>query len=154
MQNNDNNNQAIFGLDKLYLKDASIEVPNAPQIFLEREQPKIDLNLQFNTIKIDDGIYETVLNAKLDAKIGQKQMFLIELEQAGIFQIKNIPNEQLELIQNIDCPNLVFPYLREAVSDLTAKAGFMPIVLAPVNFSYLYQQKKQSEQQEEKMSIN
>jgi preprotein translocase subunit SecB len=152
MQNNEN--QAIFGLDKLYLKDASIEVPNSPQIFLEQSQPKIDLNLQFSTIKIDEGIYETVLNAKLDAKIGEKQMFLIELEQAGIFQIKNIHGEQLEILQNIDCPNLVFPYLREAVSDLTAKAGFMPIILSPVNFGYLYQQKKQSEQQEQQMSIN
>lgn len=153
MQNYENN-QPMFGLDKLYLKDASIEVPNAPQIFLNREQPKIDLNLQFNTVKIDDGVYETVLNAKLDAKIGNQQMFLIELEQAGIFQIRNIPEDQLELIQNIDCPNLVFPYLREAVSDLTTKAGFLPIVLSPVNFAYLYQQKKQNEEQEKSMSIN
>ena len=139
------NQQAVFSLDKLYIKDVSLEVPNAPKIFLNREQPNIELNLSYNTTKIDDGVYETVLHAVVSAKIGETQMFLIELDQAGIFQMRNIPTEQMDLLHNIECPNFIFPYLRASVSDLTTSAGFMPVLLAPVNFAYLYQQKKQAE---------
>ncbi|AUR51231.1 protein-export chaperone SecB [Aquella oligotrophica] len=136
------NNQPIFSLDKLYVKDVSLEVPNAPQIFLNREQPNIELNISFNTEKVEEGVYQTVLHAVVNAKIGEQQMFLIELDQAGIFQLKNIPADQMELIQNIECPNMIFPYLREAVTDLTTRAGFIPVILAPINFAYLYQQKQ------------
>ena len=136
------NNQPIFSLDKLYVKDVSLEVPNAPQIFLNREQPNIELNISFNTEKVEEGVYQTVLHAVVNAKIGEQQMFLVELDQAGIFQLKNIPADQMELIQNIECPNMIFPYLREAVTDLTTRAGFIPVILAPINFAYLYQQKQ------------
>lgn len=136
------NNQPIFSLDKLYVKDVSLEVPNAPQIFLNREQPNIELNISFNTEKVEEGVYQTVLHAVVNAKIGEQQMFLIELDQAGIFQLKNIPADQMEVIQNIECPNMIFPYLREAVTDLTTRAGFIPVILAPINFAYLYQQKQ------------
>ena len=136
------NNQPIFILDKIYVKDVSLEVPNAPQIFLNREQPNIELNISFNTEKIEEGVYQTVLHAVVNAKIGEQQMFLVELDQAGIFQLKNIPADQIDLIQNIECPNMIFPYLREAVTDLTTRAGFIPVILAPINFAYLYQQKQ------------
>ncbi len=136
------NNQPIFSLDKIYVKDVSLEVPNAPQIFLNREQPNIELNISFNTEKIEEGVYQTVLHAVVNAKIGEQQMFLVELDQAGIFQLKNIPADQIDLIQNIECPNMIFPYLREAVTDLTTRAGFIPVILAPINFAYLYQQKQ------------
>jgi preprotein translocase subunit SecB len=78
----------------------------------------------------------------VDAKIGDQQMFLVEVDQAGIFQLRNIPADQMDLIQNIECPNMLFPYLREAVTDLTTRAGFLPVVLAPINFAFLYQQKQ------------
>jgi len=136
------NIQPVFSLDKLYVKDVSLEVPNAPQIFLNREQPNIELNISFNTEKVEEGVYQTVLHAVVNAKIGEQQMFLVELDQAGIFQLKNIPADQMELIQNIECPNMIFPYLREAVTDLTTRAGFIPVILAPINFAYLYQQKQ------------
>lgn len=136
------NNQAVFSLDKIYVKDVSLEVPNAPQIFLNREQPNIELNISFNSEKIEDGVYQTVLHAVVNAKIGEQQMFLVEIDQAGIFQLKNIPDDQMELIQNIECPNMLFPYLREGVTDLTTRAGFIPVILAPINFAYLYQQKQ------------
>lgn len=139
------NSQAVFTLDKLYVKDLSVEIPNAPKIFLNREQPNIELNMSFTTDKIDKGVYQTVLHAVVNAKIGNDQMFLIELDQAGIFQMRNIPEDQLELLQNIECPNILFPYVRELVSDLTTRAGFIPVLLSPVNFAYLYQQKKQAE---------
>ena len=137
--------QPIFSLDKIYIKDLSLELPNAPKIFLNREQPNIELNISFNTEQIDDGVFQTVLHAVVNAKIGTEQMFLIELDQAGIFQMRNIAHEQIELLHNIECPNILFPYLREAVSDLTTRAGFLPVVLAPVNFAFLYQQKQQAQ---------
>ncbi len=137
--------QPIFSLDKIYVKDISLELPNAPKIFLNREQPNIELNLSYNTEKIDDGIYQTIIHATVNAKIGTEQMFLIEVDQAGVFQMRNIPQEQLDLLHNIECPNMLFAYLREVVTDLTTRAGFLPVMLAPVNFAYLYQQKQQSE---------
>ena len=146
--------QAVFSLDKLYIKDISLELPNAPKIFLNREQPNIELNLSFNSEEIDPGVYQTVLHGVVNAKIGTEQMFLIELDQAGIFQIKNVPAEQLEILHNVECPNILFPYLREAVSDLSTRAGFLPVVLAPVNFAYLYQQKKQAQSGAASNTIN
>ena len=134
--------QPVFSLDKIYIKDLSVEVPNAPKIFLNREQPNIELNISFNTEAVEDGVYQTVLHAVVNAKIGEEQMFLIEADQAGIFQLRNIPADQMELIQNIECPNMLFPYLREAVTDITTRAGFLPVILAPINFAYLYQQKQ------------
>jgi preprotein translocase subunit SecB len=138
----DQNIQPTFSLDKIYLKDVSLEVPNAPQIFLNREQPNIELNISYNTEQVEDGVYQTVLHAVVNAKIGDQQMFLVEADQAGIFQIRNIPADQMDLIQNIECPNMLFPYLREAVTDLTTRAGFLPVILAPINFAFLYQQKQ------------
>lgn len=139
------NNQPVFSLDKIYVKDVSLEVPNAPKIFLNREQPNIELNISFNTEQVEDGVFQTVIHAVVNAKIGEEQMFLIELDQAGIFQLRNIPVEQIDLIKNIECPNMLFPYLREAVTDLTTRAGFLPVVLAPINFAFLYQQKQAQE---------
>ncbi|RTL03144.1 MAG: protein-export chaperone SecB [Proteobacteria bacterium] len=139
------NIQPVFSLDKIYIKDLSLEVPNAPQIFLNREQPNIELNISFNTVQVEEGVYQTVLHAVVNAKIGEQQMFLIELDQAGIFQLRNIPTEQMDLIQNIECPNMLFPYLREAVTDVTTRAGFLPVILTPINFAYLYQQKQAQE---------
>lgn len=140
----DDNQKFVFGLEKIYVKDISLEVPNAPKIFLTKEQPNIELNLSFKTIKIDEYIYETIIHAVIDAKVNNEQMFLIEIDQAAIFQMRNIPADQMELLQNIECPNFIFPYLRESVSDLTSRAGFLPVILAPVNFAYLYEQKKQT----------
>ena len=154
MSDNNQNTQPVFTLDKIYIKDVSVELPNAPKIFLNREQPNIELNLSFNTSKIDTGIYQTVLHATVNAKVGNEQMFLIEIDQAGIFQIHNIATDQMEILHNIECPNILFPYLREVVSDLTTRAGFMPVVLAPVNFAYLHQQKQQVHATPASSSIN
>lgn len=148
------NVQPVFSLDKIYVKDLSLEVPNAPQIFLNREQPNIELNISFNTEQVEDGVFQTVLHAVVDAKIGDQQMFLIEADQAGIFQLRNIPVEQIDLIKNIECPNMLFPYLRETVTDLTTRAGFLPVVLAPINFAYLYQQKQAQEAAAAGASVN
>lgn len=146
--------QPIFSLDKIYIKDISLEVPHSPKIFLDKGQPNIELNLSFDSEKIDDGIFQTILHVVVNAKIGDQQMFLIEIDQAGIFQIRNVPEEQINLLHNVECPNILFPYVREAISDLTNRAGFLPVILVPVNFSYLYQQKQQAVANPSSKSIN
>lgn len=136
--------QAVFVIEKLYLKDSSVEVPNAPQIFLERETPEITVQLATQSNGITDDVYETVITVTVTAKVGETIMFLVEAAQAGIFRIAQIPAEQLDAVLGIGCPNIVFPYLREAVSDLVSRAGFPPVILNPVNFEALYVQQKQT----------
>lgn len=136
--------QAVFAIEKLYVKDLSVEVPNAPQIFLERETPEIGVQLTTLSSSIADDVYEIVLTATVTAKTGENVMFLVEVAQAGIFRIAQVPADQLEAVLGIGCPNIVFPYLRETVSDLVSRAGFPPVILNPVNFEALYLQQKQN----------
>ena len=138
------NTQPVFSIEKLYVKDLSVEVPGAPQIFLERENPQINVQLSTAGRAIEDGVYEITLTVTVDAKISEdRTLFLIEVEQAGIFQIRNVPQDDLEPVMMIGCPNILFPYAREAVSDAVTRAGFQPVLLAPVNFETLYQSQRQ-----------
>jgi len=141
------NTQPIFNMDKIYVKDLSLEVPHAPKIFLERENPQVDIRLHTQAGSVEEGKFEVVVMATVTAKIGEKVMFLIEVKQAGIFQIRNVPTDELEPILAVMCPNILFPYLREVVSDLTVRAGFAPALLNPINFDALYQQQKQQQAQ-------
>ncbi|MDZ4201695.1 MAG: protein-export chaperone SecB [Gallionella sp.] len=141
------NNQAMFNMEKIYVKDMSLEIPHAPQIFLDRENPQIDVQLHTQAGTVDDGVFEVSVMTTVTAKIGDKVMFLIEAKQAGIFQIRNIPTEELEPILAVMCPNILFPYLREVVSDMSVRAGFAPVLLNPINFEVLYQQQKQQQAQ-------
>ena len=136
------NNQPIFNLDKIYVKDISMEIPNAPKIFLDRESPQVDIQLHTQAGSIDEGLFEVLVMATVTAKVGEKIMFLIEVKQAGIFQIRNIPAAELEPILAVICPNILFPYLREVVSDVSVRGGFAPALLNPINFDALYQQQK------------
>lgn len=136
--------QSVFAIEKLYVKDLSVEVPNSPQIFLERNAPEIGVQLTTHSSNVSEDVYETVIKATVTAKIGESVMFLIEATQAGIFRIANVPSDQIEPVLGIGCPNIVFPYLRETVSDLVSRAGFPPVLLNPVNFESLYLQQKQS----------
>ena len=135
---------AVFNIEKLYVKDMSLEIPHAPGIFLERENPQIDLQLHSEFAAIDEGVYEVVLTVTLTAKQAAKDqvMFLIEAKQAGIFRIRNIPQEDMEPVLAVVCPNILYPYLREVVTDVSVRAGFAPVMLNPVNFESLYQQQK------------
>ncbi len=135
--------QAGFGIEKLYVRDASIEVPNAPQIFTERTAPQVNVELGNAAQKLDEGIYEVSIKVTVTAKIGEKTAFLVEVTQAGIFAIRNVPAENLEVIVGVTCPNILFPYAREAVSDMVTRAGFAPVLLSPINFEALYMQQKQ-----------
>lgn len=138
--------QAQFSIEKIYVKDLSLEVPNAPQIFLQREQPEVQVQLHTEGSNIDEGVYQCLLTVTVTAKIGDKTMFLVEAAQGGIFQIRNVPQSDLDPILSIACPNILFPYVRETISDTVNRAGFPPVLLAPVNFEVLYQQRLEQQQ--------
>jgi preprotein translocase subunit SecB len=145
----DTEQQPLFNIEKIYIKDLSIETPNAPQIFLEHEQPQIEIKLNTEGKGFDNGLFEVVLTVTATAKIGDKTVFLVEAGQAGIFQIRNIPEKDLEPILAVACPNILFPYARETISDSVNRAGFPPLLLAPVNFEGLYQQRLQAQAQQQ-----
>ncbi|RFC38304.1 MAG: preprotein translocase subunit SecB [Candidatus Nitrotoga sp. LAW] len=141
--------QPLFNIEKLYVKDLSLESPNAPSIFLERENPKIDLQLNTQSHSMEEGLYEVTVTVTVTAKLPEKDkvMFLIEAKQAGIFQVRNLPPEELESVLAIVCPNILYPYLREVVSNMAIHAGFAPVFLNPINFEVLYHQQKQQQAQ-------
>lgn len=141
------NQQPVFTIEKLYVKDLSAEVPNAPQVFLERETPQVEVQLQSAAGPIGDGMYEATLTVTVTAKHAETTFFLVEVAQAGIFQIRNVPEADLQPILGMACPNILFPYAREAVSSAISSAGFPPVLLAPVNFEALYQQSRTEEAQ-------
>lgn len=135
----------VFNMDKIYVKDLSLEIPHAPHIFLERENPQIEVQLHTSAITVDESVYEVNVTATVTAKIGDKVMFLIEAKEAGIFTLRNLPEEEMEAVLAVMCPNILFPYLREVVSDISVRAGFAPVMLNPINFDALYHQQKQQQ---------
>lgn len=136
--------EPAFNIEKIFVKDMSVEVPGAPQIFLEREAPQFDLQINAEHHALEDGFYQSVLSVTVTAKIEDKVAFLIEVQQAGIFRIQNLPDEAFEPALMVACPNILFPYAREAVSDAVVRAGFPPLLLQPVNFEAMYLQQKQA----------
>ncbi len=141
--------QPVFNIEKLYVKDLSVEVPNAPAIFLEREAPQMDVNMSTESRHLGEDMFHTSITVTVTAKTGDKTMFLVECTQAGIFRIQNVPQEQMPMVLGIGCPNIVFPYLRETVSDVIIRAGFPPLLLNPVNFEALFLQQQQAQQQQQ-----
>ncbi|MBA2350350.1 MAG: protein-export chaperone SecB [Burkholderiales bacterium] len=135
--------QPVFAIEKVYVKDLSLEIPNAPQVFLEREGPQIDVQLHTQGNPVGDGVFEVVLTVTITAKLKEKSMFLVEVAQAGIFQLRNVPQENIEQLLGVACPNILFPYVRETISDIVTRAGFPPVILNPMNFETLYAQRKQ-----------
>lgn len=132
----------VFNIEKIYLKDLSVEVPNAPQVFLERDAPQIDVQLRNESQPVDAGIYDAVLTISVTAKFGDRTAFLVEAQQAGVFRIQNVPEDALEPMLAVGCPNILFPYARETVADAIARAGFPPLHLQPVNFEGMYLQQR------------
>lgn len=141
----DQNQQPVFKIEKLYVKDLSLEVPNAPAIFLEQASPSINVELGTQANAVGDGFFEVTISVTVTAKIeeGDKVVFLVEASQAGIFQIRNIAQEEIEPILMIGCANILFPYARETISDAVTRAGFQPVLLAPVNFEGMYEARQQ-----------
>ena len=133
----------IFQIQRVYLKDLSLEQPNSPAIFLEQEAPGIEVQLDIGSDKLADGIYEATITITVTAKIRDKVAFLVEGKQAGIFEARNIPEGQMDPLLGIACPNIIYPYLRANIADTITRAGFPPIHLTEINFEVFYHQRKQ-----------
>ena len=138
----DDNNTPVFHIQRVYLKDLSLEQPNSPAIFLEQTQPKVDINLGVGAETISPDNYEITVTATVTAKVGEKTLFLVEAKHAGIFEIRNIPEDQLQPIIKIACPGIVYPFLRAIISDICTRAGFPPVMLAEVNFQAMYESQR------------
>ena len=135
----DDNQNPVFQIQRMYLKDLSLEQPNSPQILLEQAQPQVDIQLAMGAETVADSVYEVTVTATVTTKIKDRTLFLVEAKQAGIFEIRNIPGDQLDQIIGIACPGIVYPYLRAIVSDVCTRAGFPPVLLAEVNFQAMYE---------------
>lgn len=154
-ENSEQSQQPSFGIEKIYVKDLSLEIPNAPQIFIQRETPQVNIELGNSMSLVEEGVYEVVITITVTSKIEDKTVFLVEVAQAGIFQVRNVPAENLEMIAAVTCPNILFPYARQTVSDIVTRAGFPPVLLNPINFEALYvQQKQQQAQQAAGQTVN
>jgi preprotein translocase subunit SecB len=129
-----------FNIEKIYVKDLSLENPGSPRSFQMTEAPQIEVGLRTRYDTVDTNLYESVLTVTVTAKTGGKTLFLIEVSQAGVFTIKGVPAEQMQAVFGIHCPAVIFPYVRETIADATMRAGFPPVHLAPINFEMLYQQ--------------
>ena len=139
-------NNPVFQIQRVYLKDMSLEQPNSPSILLEQEQPTVDIQLGVEATPVADGLYEVAVTATVQTKITDKTVFLVEAKQAGIFEIRHIPEDQLGPIMGIACPQIVYPYLRGNVADIVNRAGFPPVHLAEINFQAMYEQQQQQQQ--------
>ena len=154
-QNEAKQEQPVFRLQKMYIKDLSFESPHAPQIFLARNQePKVDFNLKVNSKKMDDDHWEVAISVTtkvMDKNASDTMMFIVELEHAGVFLLKNIPDEHVQRVLAVDCPLMLFPFTRQIVSQVSVDGGFMPFLMEPINFIALYENalRQQSEQKKQ-----
>jgi preprotein translocase subunit SecB len=135
----------VFNIQRMYLKDLSLEQPNSPQILLEQQQPQVEINLGMGAEQVTDGIVEVTVTATVTTKVADKVLFLVEAKQAGIFEIRNVPADQMQGIVGIVCPQMIYPYLRAIVSDVCTRAGFPPILLTEVNFQAMFEAQQQQQ---------
>jgi len=132
----------VFQIQRVYLKEASLEQPNSPAILLEQEQPSVDIQLGVEASQVVEGIFEVCVTATVTTKIKDKTVFLVECKQGGIFEIRNVPQDQMNAILGIACPQIVYPYLRGNVADVVTRAGFPPVHLAEINFQAMFEQQQ------------
>lgn len=132
----------VFQIQRVYLKDVSLEQPNSPEILLSPEQPAVDIQLGVGATPVADGLFEVSVTATVQTKIGDKTVFLVEAKQAGIFEIRNVPDDQMGAILGIACPQIVYPYLRGNVADVIQRGGFPPVHMAEINFQAMYEQQQ------------
>jgi preprotein translocase subunit SecB len=136
--------EPVFQIQRVYLKEASLEQPNSPTILLDQEQPSVDIQLGIEANPVSDGIFEVCVTATVQTKIKDKTVFLVEAKQAGIFEIRNLAPEQMGPIMGIACPQIIYPYLRGNVADLIQRGGFPPVHLSEINFQAMYEQQNQT----------
>ena len=139
------NNQPVFSIEKVFVKDLSLEIPNAPQIFTEQVQPQLEVQIATEVAKFAETYFEVTVSATVTAKSGERTVFLVEAVQAGIFSISNVPPQELDPLLSVGCPTILFPYLRETISDIVTRGGFPPVLLSPVSFEALYMQRQQQQ---------
>ena len=132
----------VFQIQRVYLKDMSLEQPNSPQILLNQEQPSVEIQLGVDAKPVAEGLFEITVTATVHTKIEDKTVFLVEAKQAGIFEIRNIQDEQMSSLLGIACPQIIYPYLRSNVADIVQRAGFPPVHLAEINFQAMYEQQQ------------
>ena len=135
---------ATFQIEKIYVKDLSLEIPHSPKVFTEQAQPQLEVQINTGSQNFVEGYYEVTVAATVTARIGERTLFLAEAVQAGIFQLRNVPADDLGPLLGIACPTVLYPYLRETVSDVVTRGGFPPVVLAPLSFEALYLQQQQT----------
>ena len=138
----DQQQEPVFQIQRVYLKDLSLEQPNSPAILLEQEQPTVDIQLGVDAQPVADGIFEITVSATVQTKIGDRTVFLVEAKQAGIFEIRHLPEDQMAPILGIACPQIVYPYLRGNVADVIQRGGFPPVHLAEINFQAMFEQQQ------------
>jgi preprotein translocase subunit SecB len=132
----------VFQIQRVYLKGMSLEQPNSPEILFNQEQPGVDIQLGVETVPVADGLFEVTVTATIHVKIADKTVFLVEGKQAGIFELRNMAQEQLGAVLGITCPQIVYPYLRGNVADVVQRGGFPPVHLAEINFQAMYEQQQ------------
>ena len=138
--------QPTFQIEKVYLKDSSLEIPHAPKVFLEQAQPQLEVQINTAAENFADGYYEVTVTATVTARAGERTLFLAEARQAGIFQVRGVSQQELPALLGIACPTVLYPYLRETIQDMVARGGFPPVILAPLSFEALYLQQQQQAQ--------
>lgn len=141
MSEQQNQNQSYFNIERIYLKELSLEQPHSPEILLETAAPEVSVEINVSTNQVQQDIYEVIITADVTTSIKERVVFLVEAKQAGIFTLRNIPTEQLNPILEIACANIVYPYLRASIADIITRAGFAPIHLAEINFQMLYERR-------------
>jgi preprotein translocase subunit SecB len=132
----------VFQIQRVYLKDMSLEQPNSPEILLNQEQPAVEIQLGVDAKPVAEGLFEITVTATVHTKIEEKTVFMVEAKQAGIFEIRNVPSEQMGTLLGIACPQIVYPYLRSNVADIIQRGGFPPVNLAEINFQAMYEQQQ------------
>ncbi|MDI9334772.1 MAG: protein-export chaperone SecB [Cytophagales bacterium] len=135
--------EPVFQIQRIYLKELSLEQPNSPAILLETEQPTLDIQLNIATLAVVEGVYEISVTATVQTLTKDKTVFLVEATQAGIFEIRNVAPDQLDPIMGIACPQIIYPYLRSNIADIINRAGFPPVHLSEINFQVMYEQQLQ-----------
>ena len=143
----DNSKEPGFAIQRIYLKDLSLEQPNAPQILVVVAQPQVEVEIDIGVTPLSDGIFEVVVISTVTAKVDSKVLFLVEARQAGIFEFSNIPPQQLDPMLGVTCPSILYPYLRSNIADIISRAGFQPIHLSEINFHSMYEQRLMQAQQ-------
>ena len=136
--------QPTFQIEKIYVKDLSLELPHAPQVFLQSEAPQLEVQVHNDANQFADGLFQVVVTVTVTARAGDKTLFLAEAAQAGIFSVRGVPAADLDPLLGIACPNILYPYVRETISDLVTRGGFPPVLLAPVSFEAIYAQRQQA----------